>query len=97
MPLPGMDVTRCVGLPGRAVERAGRRRRGACAVAAREEHDSVNGELAGLDVTPVVRDRQAAEVLAAEARGADLLVVGSRGLGGFHLEVAMTASERLAA
>jgi nucleotide-binding universal stress UspA family protein len=37
----------------------------------------------GVSVTPIVREGQAAEVLVAEAHGADLLVVGSRGLGGF--------------
>jgi nucleotide-binding universal stress UspA family protein len=36
-----------------------------------------------VSVTPILREGQAAEVLVAEARGADLLVVGSRGLGGF--------------
>jgi len=34
-------------------------------------------------VTPIVREGQPADVLAAEAHGADLLVVGSRGRGGF--------------
>jgi nucleotide-binding universal stress UspA family protein len=37
----------------------------------------------GLRVTPILREGQAAKVLVAEAEGADLLVVGSRGLGGF--------------
>jgi nucleotide-binding universal stress UspA family protein len=37
----------------------------------------------GVSVTPIVREGQAAKVLLAEARGADLLVVGSRGRGGF--------------
>jgi nucleotide-binding universal stress UspA family protein len=37
----------------------------------------------GVDVTPILRKGQTAEVLVAEARGAELLVVGSRGLGGF--------------
>jgi nucleotide-binding universal stress UspA family protein len=37
----------------------------------------------GVSVTPILREGQAAEVLVAEAHGADLLVVGSRGLGGF--------------
>jgi nucleotide-binding universal stress UspA family protein len=36
-----------------------------------------------VSVTPIVREGQPADVLAAEAHGADLLVVGSRGLGGF--------------
>ena len=38
----------------------------------------------GVSVTPIVRQGQAAEVLVAEAKGADLLVLGSRGLGGFR-------------
>jgi nucleotide-binding universal stress UspA family protein len=37
----------------------------------------------GVSVTPIVREGQPADVLAAEAQGADLLVVGSRGRGGF--------------
>jgi nucleotide-binding universal stress UspA family protein len=37
----------------------------------------------GVNVTPILREGQAADVLVAEAREADLLVVGSRGLGGF--------------
>lgn len=43
---------------------------------------SVEGS--GVSVTPIVRAGQPAEVLCAESRGADLLVVGSRGLGGFR-------------
>ena len=41
-------------------------------------------EDAGVRVTKVVREGQAADVLCEEAAGADLLVVGSRGLGGFR-------------
>ena len=37
----------------------------------------------GVDVTPILRKGQTGEVLVAESRGAELLVVGSRGLGGF--------------
>jgi nucleotide-binding universal stress UspA family protein len=37
-----------------------------------------------VDVMSVVRQGQPADVLCAEAQGADLLVVGSRGLGGFR-------------
>ena len=37
---------------------------------------------AGVTITRVVREGQPAEVLVAEAKGGDLLVVGSRGLGG---------------
>ena len=39
---------------------------------------------AGVKVTPVLCEGQAASVLCAQAAGADLLVVGSRGLGGFR-------------
>jgi nucleotide-binding universal stress UspA family protein len=38
----------------------------------------------GLEITTVVREGNAAHVLLAEAADADLLVVGSRGLGGFR-------------
>jgi len=37
----------------------------------------------GVSVTPILREGQAADVLVAEAHEAELLVVGSRGLGGF--------------
>lgn len=37
-----------------------------------------------VSVTTVVRQGQAADILIAEAKGADLLVVGSRGFGGFR-------------
>jgi nucleotide-binding universal stress UspA family protein len=37
----------------------------------------------GVSVTPIVREGQAAKVLVAESHDAVLLVVGSRGLGGF--------------
>ena len=39
---------------------------------------------AGVKVTPVLCEGQAASVLCAQAAGVDLLVVGSRGLGGFR-------------
>lgn len=38
----------------------------------------------GVKITPVIHEGQATEVLVAEAKDADLLVVGSRGLGGFR-------------
>jgi len=38
----------------------------------------------GVTVTPVLVEGQPADALCAEADGAELLVVGSRGLGGFH-------------
>ena len=37
-----------------------------------------------MTVTPVLREGQPADVLCDEAEGSDLLVVGTRGLGGFH-------------
>jgi nucleotide-binding universal stress UspA family protein len=43
----------------------------------------VSAAASDVDVASVVRQGQAADVLLEEARGADLLVVGSRGLGGF--------------
>jgi nucleotide-binding universal stress UspA family protein len=48
--------------------------------ALKEVAASVNG----VKITPVVREGQATEVLIDEAKDADLLVVGSRGLGGFR-------------
>lgn len=38
----------------------------------------------GVTVKPVLREGQPADILCAEAKGADLLVLGSRGLGGFR-------------
>jgi|HubBroStandDraft_1064217.scaffolds.fasta_scaffold229803_2 nucleotide-binding universal stress UspA family protein len=38
----------------------------------------------GVTLTPIVREGQPADILCDEASGADLLVVGSRGLGGFR-------------
>jgi nucleotide-binding universal stress UspA family protein len=43
-----------------------------------------DADVSGVEVTTVVHKGQAADVLCAEAKGADLLVVGSRGLGGFR-------------
>jgi nucleotide-binding universal stress UspA family protein len=45
---------------------------------------AANGATSGVNVSRIVREGQAADVLVAEAREADLLVVGSRGLGGFR-------------
>jgi nucleotide-binding universal stress UspA family protein len=45
--------------------------------------EEVDAAAAGVSVTPVVREGQPAEVLVAEAHDADLLVVGTRGRGGF--------------
>ena len=45
--------------------------------------EEVGAAAAGVSVTPVVREGQPVEVLVAEARNADLLVVGTRGRGGF--------------
>jgi len=43
-----------------------------------------NAGASGIEVEQVVVQGQAADVLCEQARGADLLVVGSRGLGGFR-------------
>jgi nucleotide-binding universal stress UspA family protein len=45
---------------------------------------AAGGAASGVNVTPLVRRGHPADVLVAEARDADLLVVGSRGLGGFR-------------
>jgi nucleotide-binding universal stress UspA family protein len=45
--------------------------------------EKVAASVGGVKITPVVREGQAAEVLVTEAKDADLLVVGSRGHGGF--------------
>jgi nucleotide-binding universal stress UspA family protein len=45
--------------------------------------ESAGAATSGVSVTTVVRKGQAADVLCSEAHDADLLVVGSRGLGGF--------------
>ena len=54
------------------------------------------GEVSGLDpdvpVRPVIAEGHAAEVLLRTARGADLLVVGSRGHGGFASAVVGSVS-----
>jgi nucleotide-binding universal stress UspA family protein len=44
---------------------------------------AVAAERNGVQITPIVREGQPADVLVAEAKDAELLVVGSRGLGGF--------------
>lgn len=45
--------------------------------------DGAKASASGVSVTPILREGQAADVLVEEAHDADLLVVGSRGLGGF--------------
>lgn len=55
--------------------------------AARTAVEQVRDELGGgadVPVETIVREGQAADVLVEESAGADLLVVGSRGLGGFR-------------
>ena len=49
-----------------------------------KELAAMGEEAAGIEVTPVVREGHPADVLCAEAHDADLLVLGSRGLGGFR-------------
>ena len=46
--------------------------------------EAVGAAGSGVTVTPVVRQGLAADIICAEADGAELLVVGSRGLGGFR-------------
>ena len=51
---------------------------------------------AGIEVTPVVREGHPVDVLIAESEGADLLVVGTRGLGGFKKLVLGSVSGQVA-
>jgi len=46
--------------------------------------EAVGAAESGVRITPIVREGAAADVLCDLAEGADLLVVGSRGLGGFR-------------
>ena len=49
-----------------------------------------------VSITPIVREGDAAQVLLDAARGADLLVVGSRGYGGFTEALLGSVSQRCA-
>lgn len=46
--------------------------------------EEVGAASSGVTVTPIVRQGLPADIICEEAAGADLLVVGSRGLGGFR-------------
>ena len=49
----------------------------------RDALKAVGGDAAGIEIVAIVREGHPAKVLLDEAASADLLVVGSRGLGGF--------------
>ena len=49
----------------------------------RQSVEEAGATEAGVQVTPVLREGHPVDVLIAESEGADLLVVGTRGLGGF--------------
>jgi nucleotide-binding universal stress UspA family protein len=59
-----------------------------------EQADAANS---GVAVSTIVREGQAADVLCDEAKGADLLVVGSRGYGGFRGLLLGSISQQCAA
>ncbi len=46
--------------------------------------EDVGAAGSGVTVTPILREGQPADVICLEAKNADLVVVGSRGLGGFR-------------
>ena len=46
--------------------------------------EDVGAAASGVTVRPIVRQGSPADIICQEAEGADLLVVGSRGLGGFR-------------
>ena len=58
--------------------------------------EKLGGEVEGVDISRVIREGRAATVLADEARDADLIVVGSRGLGGFTGLLLGSVSQELA-
>jgi nucleotide-binding universal stress UspA family protein len=58
--------------------------------------EQAESELSDVPLTSFVRQGLAAEVLVAEAHDADLLVVGSRGLGGFRGLVLGSVSQQCA-
>ncbi len=64
--------------------------------ALRKSLDEAGVAESGVSVTPLVLQGPAADVLVAEARDADLLVVGSRGLGGFKGLLHGSASQQCA-
>ena len=49
-----------------------------------ESIEEAGAASAGVTVTPILREGQPADLLCLEAKNADLIVVGSRGLGGFR-------------
>jgi nucleotide-binding universal stress UspA family protein len=49
----------------------------------RESVEEAGATAAGVEVTPVVREGNPVDVLLEESEGADLLVLGTRGMGGF--------------
>ena len=58
--------------------------------------EAAGADTAGVEISKVVREGQAADVLVAEAKGAELLVVGSRGRGGFRGLVLGSTSQQCA-
>jgi nucleotide-binding universal stress UspA family protein len=48
-----------------------------------ESVEGAGAAASGVEVTPILREGHPADILLDESKGADLLVVGTRGLGGF--------------
>ena len=58
--------------------------------------DDAGAAGSGVTVTPILREGQPAEVICEEAKNADLVVVGTRGLGGFRGLVLGSVSQQVA-
>jgi nucleotide-binding universal stress UspA family protein len=58
--------------------------------------EAAGASAAGVDVAPVVREGQPSDVLLEEAHTAELLVVGTRGLGGFKGLLLGSVSQQVA-